>query len=50
MACSHGGWQMDIDNVITDENELYVMCFSAADKKEGITAFLEKRPAVFQNK
>ena len=32
------------------ENEMFAMCYATADQKEGMTAFLEKRPAVFQNK
>ena len=32
------------------ENELYAMCFATEDCKEGLTAFLEKRPAAFKNK
>ena len=44
------GMQMDIDGGIALENELYAMCFATEDCKEGRTAFLEKRPAVFRNK
>ena len=44
------GMQMDIDGGIALENELYAMCFATEDCKEGLTAFLEKRPAVFRNK
>ena len=32
------------------ENEMFAMCYATADHKEGMTAFLEKRPAVFRNK
>ena len=32
------------------ENELFAMCFATADQKEGMGAFLEKRPATFRNK
>lgn len=49
-ACIDRGMQTDIDGGIAVENELFAMCFSTADQKEGMTAFLEKRPAVFQNK
>lgn len=49
-ACIDRGMQMDIDNGIALENELFAMCFATADQKEGMTAFLEKRPATFQNK
>ena len=44
------GMQMDIDGGIALENELYAMCFATEDCKEGLTAFLEKRPATFKNK
>lgn len=43
------GMQMDIDGGIALENELYAMCFATEDCKEGLTAFLEKRPANFKN-
>jgi len=49
-ACINRGMQMDIDDGIALENEAFGMCFGTADQKEGMTAFLEKRPAVFQNK
>ena len=41
---------MDIDDAIALENELFGMCYATADQKEGMTAFLEKRPAKFENK
>ena len=44
------GMQMDIDGGIALENELYAMCFATEDCKEGLTAFLEKRPAEFKNR
>ena len=49
-ACIDRGMQMDIDDGIAVENELFAMCFATADQKEGMGAFLEKRPAAFQNK
>lgn len=48
-ACIDRGMQMDIDDGIALENELFAMCFATADQKEGMTAFLEKRPAEFKN-
>ena len=46
-ACIDRGMQMDIDNGIALENELFAMCFA----KEGMGAFLEKRKEKhFQNK
>jgi enoyl-CoA hydratase/carnithine racemase len=29
------------------ETELFVTCFGSEDKREGVAAFLEKRPAEF---
>lgn len=49
-ACIDRGMQMDIDDGIACENELFAMCFATADQKEGMGAFLEKRPAVFKSK
>lgn len=49
-ACIDRGMQMDIDDGIALENELFAMCFATADQTEGMTAFLEKRPATFENK
>ena len=49
-ACIDRGMQMDMDDGIACENELFAMCFASADQKEGMGAFLEKRPAAFQNK
>ena len=48
-ACIDRGMQMDIDGGIAVENELFAMCFATADQKEGMGAFLEKRPARFTN-
>jgi enoyl-CoA hydratase len=41
------GLQMDVTNAVAFETESCVLCFATADCKEGISAFLEKRPAVF---
>ena len=49
-ACIDRGMQMDIDDGIALQNELFAMCFATEDQKEGMGAFLEKRPAVFENK
>lgn len=49
-ACIDRGLQTDLDSGIAMENELFAMCFGTEDQKEGMTAFLEKRPARFQNK
>jgi len=49
-ACIDRGLQMDIDDGIALENELFAMCFATEDQKEGMAAFLEKRSAEFKNK
>ena len=50
-ACIDRGLQMDIDDGIALENELFAMCFATEDQKEGMGAFLEKRKEKhFQNK
>ena len=49
-ACIDRGMQMDIDDGIALENEMFAMCFATADQKEGMTAFLQKRSATFENK
>ncbi|HXT19859.1 MAG TPA: enoyl-CoA hydratase-related protein, partial [Thermoanaerobaculia bacterium] len=35
---------------IVYERDLFCLCFSTADMQEGVKAFLEKRPAVWQGK
>jgi enoyl-CoA hydratase len=37
--------RLPIDDGITYERDLFCLCFSSADKEEGVKAFLEKRPA-----
>ncbi|WP_308589483.1 enoyl-CoA hydratase-related protein [uncultured Oscillibacter sp.] len=49
-ACIDRGMQMDIDDGIALENEMFGMCYATEDQKEGMTAFLEKRSATFHNK
>ena len=50
-ACIDRGMQMDIDDGIAVENELFAMCFATEDQKEGMGAFLEKRKEKhFKNK
>jgi enoyl-CoA hydratase len=44
------GISLDIETGVAFEGEALVAPFSSDDRKEGMTAFLEKRPAVFQNK
>jgi enoyl-CoA hydratase len=49
-AAINRGMQTDIDSGIAIENELWSLCFTTEDQKEGMAAFLEKRPADFKNK
>ena len=44
------GMEMDIDKAFRYEADLFALCFSTADQKEGMAAFLEKRPAKWQDK
>ncbi|MEG2347859.1 MAG: enoyl-CoA hydratase-related protein [Cetobacterium sp.] len=41
------GMQVDIDSGIESENNLFSLCFTSAEQKEGMKAFLEKRKANF---
>ncbi|MDR1741807.1 MAG: enoyl-CoA hydratase/isomerase family protein [Synergistaceae bacterium] len=43
----NAGLDMDVANGLKLEAQLLGLTFSTADKKEGMTAFLEKRPAKF---
>ncbi len=42
------GQDMDLENACLLESQLFALCFSTADQKEGMTAFVEKRPARFR--
>ncbi|MBE0617708.1 MAG: enoyl-CoA hydratase/isomerase family protein, partial [Proteobacteria bacterium] len=44
------GQDLDLDNACVLESELFGLCFSTADQKEGMGAFLEKRKAQFQGR
>ncbi|MPM73893.1 Short-chain-enoyl-CoA hydratase [bioreactor metagenome] len=41
---------MDIDSAIAYEAEVFGLCFSSEDQKEGMTAFVEKRDKTFKNR
>lgn len=44
------GMQTDMDSAIAVENDLFALCFSTEDQKEGMKAFFEKRPAEWKKK
>nr|VFJ54611.1 MAG: enoyl-CoA hydratase [Candidatus Kentron sp. FW]VFJ54649.1 MAG: enoyl-CoA hydratase [Candidatus Kentron sp. FW] len=44
------GQHMDLDSAGLFESEIFGLCFATSDQKEGMTAFVEKRKAVFKNK
>lgn len=44
------GLQVDIDTAMAIESDLFGLCFSTADQKEGMDAFVNKRKAAFQGK
>ena len=43
------GQDLDLDNACALESQLFALCFSTADQKEGMKAFVEKRKAEFKN-
>lgn len=44
------GMQVDLDTGMSMESSMFGMCFSVADQKEGMNAFLNKRKPVFTAK
>jgi enoyl-CoA hydratase len=44
------GLEMDLDRACRFEADLFGLCFATADQKEGMQAFLDKRPAKFTGK
>ncbi|MFK5925196.1 MAG: enoyl-CoA hydratase-related protein [Desulfuromusa sp.] len=44
------GLELDLDRANQYESELFGLCFATVDQKEGMQAFLEKRPAEFTGK
>ncbi len=49
-AALRDGLEMDLDRACNLEADLFGLCFATADQKEGMLAFLEKRPAKFEGK
>ena len=48
-ACINENYDLDVDESIALENQYFSKCFATDDQKEGMDAFLGKRPAVFKN-
>jgi enoyl-CoA hydratase len=44
------GMQADIDTAMAIEADMFGLCFSTEDQKEGMAAFVEKRKAAFKSK
>jgi enoyl-CoA hydratase len=44
------GMQTDIDRALSIETDIFSLCFSTKDQKEGMKAFVEKRKPQFQEK
>lgn len=42
------GLEMDLEKAFALEADLFGLCFTTSDQKEGVSAFLEKRKAVFK--
>lgn len=44
------GLEMDLERACRYEADLFALSFATADQKEGMSAFLEKRPAIFSDR
>ncbi|MDF1529600.1 MAG: enoyl-CoA hydratase-related protein [Sedimenticola sp.] len=44
------GQDLDLDNACLLESQVFGLCFSTDDQKEGMGAFLEKRPPAFKSR
>ncbi len=49
-VAANEGMQTDIDRAMTIEADLFGLCFSTEDQKEGMAAFIEKRSPLFVGK
>jgi len=43
------GYECDIETGLSIENDLFSLCFAHEDQREGMNAFIEKRPAIFDH-
>lgn len=48
-SCINENYDLDVDDSLALENQYFSKCFATDDQKEGMDAFLGKRPAVFKN-
>jgi len=46
----HTGWEIPMESALALERELQASLFSSQDAKEGLAAYVEKRPANFKSK
>jgi enoyl-CoA hydratase len=46
----NNGMEMDLNRACSYEADLFALCFAGEEQKEGMAAFLEKRPPKFQAK
>jgi len=44
------GLELDLDKAMSHEADLFALCFATEEQKEGMNAFVEKRPAEFSGK
>ncbi len=44
------GWELPMESALALERELQALLFNSQDAKEGLAAYVEKRPANFKNK
>lgn len=44
------GWELPMESALAIERELQAILFNSQDAKEGLAAYVEKRPANFKNK
>jgi len=49
-AAINRGMQVDLDAGLEIEKDLFGLCFATEDQKEGMSAFVEKRKAVFKGR